>query len=246
MLVKGANVDEILEKEESIEGFGLKDFVSSTKRQNENLALVEELYNKDLVELESKLGVKFNLSSKLYPAENFPLNSEFMLDNTTSFVMVPKKTDGSFNIADEISKILKKLRITSMKLLPLVFGMLFILLSCIYGLKKALKISLSPILGVFFTVGILSLFGVKLNLFHILGLFLILGFSLDYSIFRLNGEEKSKNAVFISFVSTAVSFLLLSFTSFKLISSLGLTIFIGVTVSYISSLFMIKSEHEKI
>ena len=111
-----------------------------------------------------------------------------------------------------------------MKLLPLVFGMLFILLSCIYGLKKALKISLSPILG----------------------LFLILGFSLDYSIFRLNGEEKSKNAVFISFVSTAVSFLLLSFTSFKLISSLGLTIFIGVTVSYISSLFMIKSEHEKI
>ena len=246
LLVKGANVDEILEKEESIEGFGLKDFVSSTKRQNENLALVEELYNKDLVELESKLGVKFNLSSKLYPAENFPLNSEFMLDNTTSFVMVPKKTDGSFNIADEISKILKKLRITSMKLLPLVFGMLVILLSCIYGLKKALKISLSPILGVFFTVGILSLFGVKLNLFHILGLFLILGFSLDYSIFRLNGEEKSKNAVFISFVSTAVSFLLLSFTSFKLISSLGLTIFIGVTVSYISSLFMIKSEHEKI
>lgn len=246
LLIEGANLEEILEKEESIDGFGLSNFVSSTKRQNENLALVKELYNADLALLENKLGVKFNPSLKLYDSEKFPLNKEFMLDNTTSFVIVPKKTAGSFNIADEISKILKRLRYTSLKLLPVVFGMLFILLSCIYGVKKALKISFSPLLGVVFTVGVLSLSRLSLNLFHILGLFLILGFSLDYSIFRLNGDEKSNNAVFISFVSTALSFLLLSFTSFKLISSLGLTIFIGVTVSYISSLFMLKSEHEKI
>ena len=62
-------------------------------------------------------------------------------------------------------------------------------------------------------------------------------------IFRLNGGEKSKDAVLMSAASTAFSFLLLSFTSFKLISSLGLTLFIGITASYILSLFMIKSNH---
>lgn len=245
VLVKGENIDEILEKQEAIEGFSLSNFVSSIKRQKENIALVEDLYTNNLQQLENKTGAKFNPpENNIYPVENFPLNSEFMLDEKTSFVMVQDKVEGSINVADEISKILKNLRHTALKLLPCVFAVLFILLSWIYGLKKALRISISPVLGILFTVAALSLAGISLNLFHILGLFLIAGFSLDYSIFRIDGSEKSKNAVFMSYVSTAFSFLLLSLTSFKLISSLGITIFIGITVSYISSLFMIKSEHD--
>ena len=64
-------------------------------------------------------------------------------------------------------------------------------------------------------------------------------FSFDYC-----NLYKIKDAVFISMLSTALSFLLLSFTSFKLISTLGLTLFIGITTSYIASLFMIKSKHD--
>jgi len=247
ILIKGKNVDEILEKEEMIDGFSLANFVSSTKRQKKNLALVQELYKNNLQNLKNKTGAEFNPpETKLYSVEEFPLNSEFMLDKNTSFVMVQDKSADSINIAEEISKILKNLRHTALKLLPVVFAVLFGFLSFIYGIKKALRISISPFLGVLFTIGILSAAGISLNLFHILGLFLIAGFSLDYSIFRTNGSEKSKNAVFISYASTALSFLLLSLTSFKLISSLGLTIFIGITVSYLSSLFMIKSEHDKI
>ena len=89
-----------------------------------------------------------------------------------------------------------------------------------YGIKNAFKITMPPLLGIIFTVALLSICGINLNLFHILGLFLILGFSLDYSIFRLNGGEKSKDAVLMSAASTAISFLHLSLTSFKLISSL--------------------------
>ena len=64
-------------------------------------------------------------------------------------------------------------------------------------------------------------------------------------IFRIMGEyiDVYKRQVLMSAASTAFSFLLLSFTSFKLISSLGLTLFIGITASYILSLFMIKSNH---
>ena len=54
--------------------------------------------------------------------------------------------------------------------------------------------------------------------------------------------RQRSDAVFMSALSTAFSFLLLSFTGFKLISSLALTLFLGITVSYLLSLFMIKSK----
>ncbi len=247
LIIKGKNTDEILEKSEKFENaFGLSSFVSSQKRQKENLKLVQELYNNDAKNFEQKLGTKFNLqASKIYDVEKFPLNSEFMLDKNTSFLIVSDKCDGAINISEEISNILKKLRIKCLKILPFMMLILFGVLSFIYGIKNAIRIIIPPACGILFTVSILSVFGINLNLFHILALFLIMGFSLDYSIFRLNGCEKSKTAVFISALSTIFSFGLLAFTSFKLISSLGTALAIGITVSYLLSLFMIKSSNEK-
>ena len=155
-----------------------------------------------------------------------------------------EKVKNSVNIADEISKILTRLRHRCFILLPCIFAVLTAYLGIIYGIKNALKISASPLLAVLFTISLLALAGKEINLFNILALFLVIGFSLDYSIFRLSGSEKSKDAVFMSMLSTAFSFLLLSFTSFKLISSLSITLCIGIIVSYILSLFMLKSKHE--
>ena len=245
LIVKGKSVDEILQKEEKIEGFGLSNFVASKSKQQENLKLVEELYKNNLEEYNSKIGVKFlPKKSVIYDVDNFPLNQNFMLDKNTSFMIVNRASGDSINVVDEISKILYKLRKECLILLPVAILALFTFLSIIYGLKNSLKICVSPVLGILFTIGCLCLFNNTLNLFNLIGLFLILGFSLDYSIFRFNGGEKSKDAVFISMLSTALSFLLLSFTSFKLISSLGITLFIGIAISYVLSLFMIKSNHD--
>lgn len=245
LIIKGNNVDEILQKEEQIQGFGLSNFVASKSRQEENIRLVNEFYKNNLRNYENKIGAHFSTQkSDFYDVEKFPLNKDFMLDKNTSFIVVDKHEEGSINVADEISKILRKLRKECLILLPIAIFVLFGFLAIVYGFKNAIKITLSPFVGILFTIGILSLAGQSLNLFNLIGLFLILGFSLDYSIFRLNGAEKSKDAVFISMLSTAISFLLLSFTSFKLISTLGLTLFIGITTSYIVSLFMIKSEHD--
>ena len=250
LIIQGKSTDEILEKEEALniqDSIGLKNFVSSTKRQEENLKLASDLYKADLKNYESKTGIKFEPSEgKIYDVEKFPLKSQFSLDDNTSFVIVKNPVNGSLNPADEISKMMKIRRIDCLMLLPCTLTVLFILLSFMYGLKNAFRISISPVLGILFTVGILSLFGESLNLFHILGLFLIAGFSLDYSIFRLNCGGESKDAVFMSAASTAFSFLLLSFTGFKLVSSIGLTLFLGITVSYILSLFIVKSEDNKL
>ena len=58
-----------------------------------------------------------------------------------------------------------------------------------------------------------------------------------------NGGKESKDAVFISFISTFISFTLLAFTSFKLISSMGIILAIGLLTSYLLGLaFFLKKE----
>ncbi len=250
ILTSGKNTDEILEKEEKLNinnALNLSSFVSSISRQKENIGLVKSLYEANLDDYAKFLNKENiqklkNMNPEIYNPDSFPLKSEFMLDDNTSCTIVFSKTKDSINIADSISQILKRLRHKCFVLIPCAFLFLFIFLTLLYGIKNSFKIILSPLLGASFAITILSASGAEINLFHILALFLIIGFSLDYSIFRLNSGENSKDAVFLSCTSTAVSFLLLSFTSFKLISSLGITLFIGILTSYIVSLFMIKSK----
>ena len=88
-----------------------------------------------------------------------------------------------------------------------------------------------------------------MNLFHVLSLFLITGFSLDYSIFRFNDARTenmyhSRVAVLMSCATTVFSFLLLSLTSFKLVSSLGFMLACGLISSYILSLILINPKQE--
>ncbi len=248
IIVPGKNTNDIIEREEKLNltnAISLSSFVSSVSRQKENIELVKQLYKEDSKNYGKLLGFELKQPDyKIYNPEDFPLKEEFLLDKNTGFIMSYEKVKNSVNIADEISKILTRLRHRCFILLPCIFAVLTAYLGIIYGIKNALKISASPLLAVLFTISLLALAGKEINLFNILALFLVIGFSLDYSIFRLSGSEKSKDAVFMSMLSTAFSFLLLSFTSFKLISSLSITLCIGIIVSYILSLFMLKSKHE--
>lgn len=252
IIIKGKTTDEILEKEEKLNlknSICLANFISSNSRQKENQKLVKKLYSENLdkygnfLSKEQIIKLK-NKKMSLYDTENFPLNKEFMLSPESSYILVHEHLTNSISPALEITKYLTKLRKETLVLIPIVYFILLMLLSSFYGIKNALKIIISPLIGILFSLGLLSTLGVPINLFHILSLFLITGFSLDYSIFRLNSTENSRPAVFISAISSAFSFLLLAFTSFKLISSLGISLFIGITTSYLLSLFVIKFKNE--
>ena len=101
---------------------------------------------------------------------------------------------------------------------------------------------LPQIIACFFAIGAGMLLCKELNLFSILALFLILGFTIDYSIFRASASEKSETAVFISCITTSFSFFALSFTSFKLISSLSIILFMGIIMSYIIGLLVFEKD----
>lgn len=253
ILVEGKNLDEILQKEEKLNiknSISISNFIQSTKKQKENQKLVQNLYKNNLDSYatflsKSEIQKLKNKEFKIYDVENFPLKKDFMLDNSTSFIMTSEKINGSINPTVEITKKMTELRKEILFLTPVLYLALFLFLTVSFGIKKGVKIIAPPLIGVLFSICFLGLFNVEINLFHILSLILITGFSLDYSIFRANSGDGSKCAVFVSFLSTAFSFLLLSTTSFKLISSIGLTLFLGVTVSYLLSLFMVKSNNEK-
>ena len=252
LIIKGKNVDEILRKEEAFgteNSISLSNFVASKELQEENLKLVKNLYSENLSQYAnflSKERIKKieQKEFKIYDVEKFPLNSEFMLDKNTSYIMLNKHHEGAISPAEEVTKQLNLERKKCIKLFPILFGLLIAFLALVFGFKNALRIIISPIGGILFALGLISMLGQEINLFHIIALFLVIGFSLDYSIFRLNGQEKSKNAVFISALSTIFSFLMLSFTSFKVISSLGLTLFAGIAASYLLSLILINSKSE--
>lgn len=113
--------------------------------------------------------------------------------------------------------------------LILIFGFL----SVIYGFKQGTKLALPPLFGTVCAFGMSLLVFGELNLFSIIALFLVLGFTIDYSIFRANAQGQTEDAVFVSCITTAFSFLMLSITGFKLISSITFMLFTGIVSAYL-------------
>ena len=102
-----------------------------------------------------------------------------------------------------------------------------------YGVKKSTKMILPIVISSFLVISCTSLIGIQLNLFNILGLLLALGFTIDYAIFNKNKTDEVEAAIFLACTTTAFSFLLLTFTAFKLISTLALTLSLGIIFNYI-------------
>ena len=265
--IKGNSVNKIIEQEENIgdklnnDGilyFSLAQFLPSIKRQNENRQMVRDLYQNNLDNYANFLDLSTRNYLKKASLENdvqdFTKNNNdilknFMLDKKTSYMIIfgkykpltLGKNTNQIKLVNNISQIMKSIRIKFVKILPFIFLIYFVLLSICYKPLKAAKIISAPLIASIFAIGFTSLLGMQINIFHILSIFLILGFSLDYSIFMANGGKESKDAVFISFISTFISFTLLAFTGFKLISSMGIILAIGLLTSYLLGLaFFLK------
>ena len=257
-IVKGDSFNDLLEKEEiitdklnseNIDYVAISKFIPSIKRQEENYKLVKELYSKNLNNYGEILSFEQILELKkksftpvIININDCPYFKDFIMDNNKSIIFIfgDKNLDLDRSISDiveiktDIQNYMKDYRTLLIKLLPIVILSLFILLLFIYGFKKSLKILTPPILAILGAVCLTSLICGELNLFSIISVFLILGFTMDYSIFRANSEENTENAVFVSSLTTSFSFLMLALSGFKLLSSMALILFFGILISYIS------------
>ena len=266
-VVKGNNLEELLQKEEEIadklngtEYQALSKYVPSEKRQKSNQILRKELYRTKLNDFAIFLPVqkRSQLISQNYGNNFLSVNNDFefmkknfLIDKNTSIMVVSgyngEKIDGVriINFQKDISAQIKHCRRVCLGLLIPIFGLLYLLLAKIYDKKSGLKILLPSICAVILVFGILGLFGCPINLFHLLAIFLIIGFGLDYSVFRFTNPEKAGDSVFLSCITTVFSFALLAFAGFKLISSLGTVLSLGLLSSYIFSLKLIEKDIKK-
>ena len=269
-VVKGENLEDLLQKEEAIEDKldsenieyqSISRYVPSVKRQKSNQALRKQLYkdriNSYAVFLPPAQRVK--LINQDYKNGFLTLNNDFeflkknfLIDKNTSIIVVYDYDGGEINNArlinfqKDISAQIRKCRKICLGLLLPIFGILYLILSKIYDYKSGLKIILPSILSVAFAFGVLGVFNCPVNLFHLLAIFLIIGFGLDYSVFRYNNAGKAGDAVLLSCLTSVFSFSLLACAGFKLISSLGIVLAIGLLCSYIFSLILIKETAERI
>lgn len=260
IIVEGKNLEEILQKEETLssefENYqALSKYIPSKKRQLENIELHRKLYENSLdnyaefLTKEQRDKLKKENNIKLIEFDNSSILSEFLTGNNKSVIVlydekVPDLTrvDDVYyiDLKSDISSKIKEYRESCIKLIIPILIVLFVILSAIYkNSLKALRIIFPSVLGACFSIGFVSLLYREVNMFHILSVFLIIGFGLDYSVFRSSGVKNSTGAVMLSCATSVFSFALLSFTSFKLISSLGVTLAIGLLTSYILSLLLI-------
>lgn len=267
-VIEGRDFQDMLHREEwvsrnlqDVNFQALSKFIPSEKQQKRNFELRKALYKNSLKSYAAFLpeeDIKKLLSEKA-PSDyvKFDKNSpfkDFLIGENTSVMIlydfdrpeIITQNGGKYvDVQRDITERIKECRTSCLKMLVPVFILLLFLLSFIYKPSTALKILTPSILAGAFSIGVLSLTAQPINLFHVLAIFLIIGFGLDYSVFRAGGVKNSSDAVFLSCATSVFSFLLLAFTSFKLISSLGFILSVGLSVSYLSSLLFNYPEQEK-
>lgn|GEM_PF-2203098 len=151
------------------------------------------------------------------------------------------------NKAVEISDYLTELREKILGRFFLGAVLIFAVLIAAFGFKKASLVLLAPMTASFFALLVPNFIFGHLNLFNILAIILTLGIGIDYSIFFASTKESSVAfhiGVLVSFVTTLISFGILAFSSTRAVASFGLSLFLGILLSYVFSLLVAAVHHE--
>ncbi|MBI9109492.1 MAG: MMPL family transporter [Spirochaetales bacterium] len=174
-----------------------------------------------------------NVEDKYYSAV-LPLHAE----DSGYFSELAGSMEGVFfiNKTAEISETLGSLTLSRLKFLLLAYFVIVFFLSLRYKPVLALKISRGPLAAGVLTCALLGYTGVPLNLFSVMGLVLIIGIGIDYSIFLTESKEEGSStmlAVILSSLTTIFAFGVLSFSSFQPVSTFGFTLLFGIILSFI-------------
>lgn len=150
------------------------------------------------------------------------------------------------NKMKDISRDLDSLTSMILKLFAAAYAVLFILLKIFYKWKQVLKIISVPLLVILMVSGIFGICKIHLEFFSITGMILVFGLGLDYIIYMIENERRKESvknsllepfAIFLSFITTSISFGALALSSFKPVHLIGLSVFIGLTTAWLCSVF---------
>lgn len=225
------------------------------KKQTDALNLDENSYIKIKSEFENTKNDVFNIDNIL-TNENFKdLNKIIVTNNDKYFIIAtsdyitnnlikPENNDVKiFNINEEINDALDSTAKTAVKMAVIAYIIIFIAMIIFFDTPKAIAVILVQIMSVLINLSIHSILGININIFSIFALILSIGISIDYAIFFSNSaadKEITFLAVFLSMMTTILSFGTLAFSSFIPVKSFGLFLFIGILSSFIISPVLLR------
>lgn len=131
----------------------------------------------------------------------------------------------------------------------LAIGIAFIMLALVVGLRsfrKALQVMVPVLFALTLALALLLWTGERLTLFHLVSLLLVLGITLDYSLFfNRQGDSpefrvRTLHALTICALSTASVFGILALSDIPVLNAIGKTVAFGVLTGYIVSLALAR------
>jgi predicted exporter len=155
------------------------------------------------------------------------------------------------NKSKDMSHDFDSLTITILKMFLIAYILIFIVLRIFYKWKQAFKIISIPLLIILMVSAFFAIMNIHLEFFSITGIILVFGLGIDYVIYMIEAERRAEKsahaklepfAILLSFITTAVSFGALTFSSFVPVHLMGLAIFIGLATAYASSFFYDRSD----
>ncbi|MDD1791877.1 MMPL family transporter [Enterovibrio sp. ZSDZ42] len=146
------------------------------------------------------------------------------------------------NKAQEVSALFGEYRTRISVLMSLSVMAILLVLAWRFDLRQACLVVLPPVLaaGVGLAAGALS--SVPMNLFNLLGLFLVLGIGIDYALFFAEQKDSQRAllANSLAALTTILSFGLLSLSKTEAIHSFGITVLVGISIAWLLSPLAIK------
>ncbi|MGH8841424.1 MAG: MMPL family transporter [Advenella sp.] len=135
-----------------------------------------------------------------------------------------------------------RLEAIMLKLLSYTVG--FLILYRVFGTRPALRILLVPLSASLTVMSLSGLIGMPLNLFCIFGLLLVTAIGIDYAVYAytptLPAEEKTAG-IFMTSVTTMITFGLLYFSSTPAVATFGLSVVLGVLCNVIYTFWYMRA-----
>ena len=138
------------------------------------------------------------------------------------------------------SDILSRYRRTMSALLAIIYLVAGVVLAVRFGWRDAPRMLAPSAAATAMTLGAFGWFGVPINLFTLLALWLVLGMGIDYGIFLRHGATSRPTAILsvtLSACTTLLAFGLLAFSATPFIRSIGLTLLCAIMMSWLFVLF---------
>lgn len=139
--------------------------------------------------------------------------------------------------ADSLSKTFGAYRVRALIMLAVAYAVVWVFLSLRYGILGAIKVMIPSVGAVVLAPCLIALMGEPFTFFNAMSLMLIFAIGLDYALFNREASgERQRRAMLangLSTISTLLAFGLLALSDTFAIHAFGITILVGITLTYI-------------